>query len=772
MTDKPNLTRVWAGTAPGGNVVDPDTVTAGKFAAGWQAEVPPFEYFNFIQKTQTQGLAHINEQGIAVWDDVTTYPVGGLAKGSDGNVYKALVSQSDNDPVTDGGTNWIDWEVSNRVIRVTSIADMEAYSAPVGYVFSLNAGGRSGDFDVITGDFSTELAADTLNGIYVGLADNPTATTKVAKRRFSNFLNVRWLGAIGNGVADDTAYINEAISNPLFPSVLIPSGVFIIVPTSPILIKSNKYVTCEVDGIVKVSADTGRWNSFVTSDLSDGYFKNVVFEKFNFDSNIENNTGGQGLDGSDNRQYVFYYLQDSNPTANVRFIGCNIKSSARNTIVVNALNAEQVYIEENIIVHRTKNVDTFEDNSVLYINTSDHFIRNNIITSGDLKSECAIETHKGPAVVTGNILKGFEVGVNLTGKSPTDLESESGAIILSHNIMDCDSGVVLWSFSPLTGDRWNFDNTTVSYNTMIVSNIGVSMRFMATDVGYRSGNFRNLTISNNKIIYPDSPRAESENVGALTGAIVLGTLSNVYYANIENNVITNSPFNGISIPSFDFSKTGIVARNNTFNNPCIGPLDSPEPYKNCFYFDKSVEIQIEGTVINTTEESEGYSYYAPSNFIGKAIFINNQSPINLKVRVSSVPMEKIVKNDRNPLFQNFTYASSYVEITGYFYKGDYVYVDIGDLYIARSPGGVGDYYDSISGSLVKNAAGELTYSDCENIPVGTTVKIVETGKITTAVNNYKGGLILDSGVAAALATGTYTIVMYKPVFSKVSEATP
>jgi len=122
MTDKPNLTRVWAKTAPGGNVVDPDTVTAGKFTAGWQAEIPPFEYFNFIQKQVTEGLAHINEQGIAVWDDVTPYPVGGLAKGSDGNVYKALVSQSDNDPVSDDGTNWID-ELNNRVIRVTSVAE-------------------------------------------------------------------------------------------------------------------------------------------------------------------------------------------------------------------------------------------------------------------------------------------------------------------------------------------------------------------------------------------------------------------------------------------------------------------------------------------------------------------------------------------------------------------------------------------------------------------------------------------------------------------------
>ena len=212
MTDKPNLTRVWAGTAPGGNVVDPDTVTAGKFAAGWQAEVPPFEYFNFIQKQITEGLAHINEQGIAVWDSLTTYPVGGLAKGSDGNVYKALLSQNNNDPVSDSGTNWVD-ELNNRVIRVTSIAAMQAYSAPVGYVFSLNAGGRSGDFDVVAGDFSTELAADTLNGIYVGQADNPTATSKVLKRRITNkkILSSAF-GELGVSVAQNKSVYQACVS--------------------------------------------------------------------------------------------------------------------------------------------------------------------------------------------------------------------------------------------------------------------------------------------------------------------------------------------------------------------------------------------------------------------------------------------------------------------------------------------------------------------------------------------------------------------------------
>jgi hypothetical protein len=68
---------------------------------------------------------------------------------------------------------------------------MEAYSAPAGYVFSLNAGGRSGDFDVVAG---AAPVVDTLNGIYIALANG-----NHAKRRYFGKAYADWFGISNDG---------------------------------------------------------------------------------------------------------------------------------------------------------------------------------------------------------------------------------------------------------------------------------------------------------------------------------------------------------------------------------------------------------------------------------------------------------------------------------------------------------------------------------------------------------------------------------------------
>ena len=117
-----------------------------------------------------------------------------LATGRDITVDSLVTDQQL--AVTDQQISALETTTLERVIRVNSIAELEAYSVPAGYVFSLNAGGRSGDFDVVSGDFSTELSEDTANGVYVALSDNLTATTKVARRRgaFSGYVLSEWFG--------------------------------------------------------------------------------------------------------------------------------------------------------------------------------------------------------------------------------------------------------------------------------------------------------------------------------------------------------------------------------------------------------------------------------------------------------------------------------------------------------------------------------------------------------------------------------------------------
>ena len=107
QTGKPqDLNKVWA--TIGEKVTPPD----GKINEGWIREIPPFQYFNWLEGKQDQALAHINQRGIAAWDaDTEYYAFTSYCQGqTNGIVYRAVVGSKGQNPELDTTNSF--WQVA------------------------------------------------------------------------------------------------------------------------------------------------------------------------------------------------------------------------------------------------------------------------------------------------------------------------------------------------------------------------------------------------------------------------------------------------------------------------------------------------------------------------------------------------------------------------------------------------------------------------------------------------------------------------------------
>ncbi len=102
LITKPDLRGAWASS---GSKAAPTPI---KMASGWGYEMMPFELENWLQNKTDVTLQHLNQRGVAEWDNYTEYQANrSYCTGSDGVVYRALTTNTGNDPTADSGTNWM-----------------------------------------------------------------------------------------------------------------------------------------------------------------------------------------------------------------------------------------------------------------------------------------------------------------------------------------------------------------------------------------------------------------------------------------------------------------------------------------------------------------------------------------------------------------------------------------------------------------------------------------------------------------------------------------
>lgn len=105
LINKPqNINKIWSSSG------DRATPSDQKINQGWVPEIPPHQWFNYIDNKQDQAIAHINQMGIPQWDAVTEYQAGkSYVQGpTNGVVYRATQTHTNQNPETSSGY----WEVA------------------------------------------------------------------------------------------------------------------------------------------------------------------------------------------------------------------------------------------------------------------------------------------------------------------------------------------------------------------------------------------------------------------------------------------------------------------------------------------------------------------------------------------------------------------------------------------------------------------------------------------------------------------------------------
>lgn len=153
------INKPWART---GNKDEPSDI---KKDQGFGKEIPTCEQHNFLWNRSDTAIAHINQHGIAVWDSQTEYQGNkSLTMGSNGNIYRCKVTNTNQNPVTDtGNLYWELWfeieqpsklsvnlSLNNSWVNLTGTASARVVSGVLFVRGNLTSGTTANDTTVAT----------------------------------------------------------------------------------------------------------------------------------------------------------------------------------------------------------------------------------------------------------------------------------------------------------------------------------------------------------------------------------------------------------------------------------------------------------------------------------------------------------------------------------------------------------------------------------------------------------------------------------------------
>lgn len=286
--------------------------------------------------------------------------------------------------------------------QVDNVSNLSSEEAGSGYICIVRDLDRGGIFKAVNG----------------GSANNGTIFSSATsgwtwQRIFDGPVNVKWFGAVGDGVTDDRSAIGTAITNSGSTPIYFPEGTYIL--SAGFFVKSGQTLLgVKGKSVLKMSDDCSNTITIVNENYLGAGDSNITIDGLTFDGNRD---GRNPAHTAVNMRIGVGKGFESNFCENITVKNCSVINSMH--AACQFFNIKKLRVENNLIKNANR------DGITVWRNSQDVFVKNNIIEG--IEDDCIAlnseaETDPIEDSAAGYSISNAEIAGNIIGQGSNSIQ--------------------------------------------------------------------------------------------------------------------------------------------------------------------------------------------------------------------------------------------------------------------------------------------------------------------------------------------------------------